>query len=94
MLEQSSRYYNLETATIDENGRSIRYKRRRFLPHPDSQTTLFEYSVKESDRLDQLAVMGFGDPQQAYRLLDANAVLKPIDLLTARRRIRISLSRL
>jgi hypothetical protein len=48
--------------------------------------------VTETDRLDQIAALGYGDPLQAYRLLDANAVLHPRELLTVRRRLRIALS--
>lgn len=94
MLDASSRYYTLETATYESSGQSIRYKRRRILPQPSAQTTLFEYTVKEEERLDQVATAGFGDPQQAYRLVDASAVLSPSELLVARRRIRIALSQL
>jgi hypothetical protein len=93
MLEKSSRYYSQETATLEVDGHIIRYQRRRFLPQPATQTTLFEYSAKESDRLDLLAATCFGDPLQAFRILDANAVRKPSDLLETRRRLRIALGK-
>ncbi len=92
MLEQSSRYYSVATQEIEQNGRTIRFLRRRFLPQTATQTTLFEHTATESDRLDLIAVQGYGDPLQAYRLLDANAVLHPRELLSVGRRIRISLS--
>lgn len=92
MLEQGSRYYSVETQEIEQNGRTTRYLRRRFLPQTLTQTTLFEHTATESDRLDQIAAQGYGDPLQAYRLLDANAVLHPRELLSVGRRIRIALS--
>jgi hypothetical protein len=92
MLEQGSRYYSVEVAQMQQSGQTIRYLRRRFLPQVSTQATLTEHTVTETDRLDQIAALGYGDPLQAYRLLDANAVLHPRELLTVRRRLRIALS--
>ena len=94
MLDPNSRYYNIETAQLETDGRTVRYLKRRMLPALSSQTTLSEYQAQGSERLDLLASMGYGDPLQAYRLIDANPVLHPSELLVARRRIRIALSRL
>ncbi|HMY57691.1 MAG TPA: hypothetical protein PKI49_00540 [Pseudomonadota bacterium] len=94
MLDPNSRYYNIETAQLEQGGRSVRYLTRRMLPALAAQTTLEEYQAAGSERLDLLASMGYGDPLQAYRLIDANPVLHPSELLVARRRIRIALSRL
>ncbi|MFO0621016.1 MAG: LysM domain-containing protein [Polyangia bacterium] len=92
MLEPGSRYDSVEVAQMQQNGQTIRYLRRRFVPQIATQTTLTEHIVTETDRLDQIAALSYGDPLQAYRLLDANAVLHPRELLTVRRRIRIALS--
>lgn len=94
MLDPNSRYYKLETATLEQDGRTVRYLQRRILPTLSSQTTLQEYTMQGSERLDLLATAGYGDPLQAYRLLDANPVLHPEELLKSRRRVRIALSRL
>lgn len=94
MFDPSSRYNAIETATLLHQGSSVQYKRRRLLPQPSELTTLFEHIVQEGDRIDHVALSGFGDSLQAHRLLDAEAALHPEDILLARRRVRIAMSRL
>lgn len=85
MFEPGSRYENIETTTLvilDAEGRPhmIRYKRRRFIPSPEGSTTLLEHSVVQGDRLDNLTALYLGDPQQFWRVCDANIALHPEDL--------------
>ena len=96
MFEPTSRYYNLETVerTVEGRGgtRVVSYKRRRLVPPGGTMTTLAEHTVTQGDRLDNLAARYVGDPEQFWRICDANDVLRPEDLTEeAGRAIRIGL---
>ncbi len=85
MFEPGSRYENIETATLvveDAEGRQrlIRYKRRRFIPSTEGNTTLLEHPVIQGDRLDNLTAHYLGDPLQFWQVCDANTTLNPQDL--------------
>jgi hypothetical protein len=81
MFEHTSRYYNLETATYTTlDGRVVAYKRRRFLPRGEEMPLLLEVTVNESDRLDLITARTLGDPEQFWRVCDANNSMNPVDL--------------
>jgi hypothetical protein len=84
MFEPTCRYYDLGTAKMtvgDEEGlRVISYKRRRIIPSGETMTTLVEHTVTQGDRLDNLAARYVGDPEQFWRICDANDVLRPEEL--------------
>ena len=80
MFEYNSRYYSLETARLTTAGRTVAYKRRRFLPLDTGQTVIAEVKVTEGDRLDRLAAKVLGDPEQFWQLCDMNHALSPADL--------------
>ena len=81
MFEPSSRYYALETAhLIAPDGRVIAYKRRRFVPEGAGLPLLVEVVVTQADRLDLIAARTLGDPEQFWRICDANNVLAPLEL--------------
>lgn len=81
MFEPTSRYYNLETAMLTTpDGRVLAYKRRRFLPQGDTLPLLVEVTSTEGDRLDLIAARTIGDPEQFWRICDANNALNPFDL--------------
>jgi hypothetical protein len=89
----SSRYAKIETAKLDlPDGRTVMYIRRRFLPDPAGMTILAEYVVTQGERLDNITARYLGDPEQFWRVCDANPVLRP-NALTERigRRLRIPL---
>ncbi|MCH7735682.1 MAG: LysM domain-containing protein [Chloroflexi bacterium] len=69
-----------------------RYIGRRFLPSQDDLETLQEHTVTQGDRIDNLAAHFIGDPEQFWRIADANSELDP-QALTAvvGRQIRIAL---
>ena len=72
-----TRYYGVALAEITlSDGRTVRYLRRRVLPPTASQATVFEYRVVDGDRLDNIAARILGDPLAAWRLADANGVLR------------------
>ena len=81
MFDSKSRYYNLETATYKTgDGKSIAYKRRRFLPRGQDLPLLTETKVEQSDRLDLITDRTIGDSEQFWRVCDANDAMNPEDL--------------
>lgn len=77
-LPLSSRYYAAGTATLEtQDGRTIAYLKRRFIPPPDSLELIQEYTVREGDRLDNLAATFIGDPEQFWQIADANGAMQP-----------------
>ena len=85
MFEPTSRYYDVETVKMtvgaDEGEpRVVSYKRRRIIPPDEAITILVEHTVVEGNRLDNLAARYVGDPEQFWRICDANNVLRPEDL--------------
>lgn len=98
MFEPTSRYYSLDTVTLelkDSDGklRPIAYKRRRFIPSPLGQTELLEHSVIQGERLDNLTARYLSDPTQFWRVCDANLVLIPEDLEEPGRKVVFALPR-
>lgn len=91
MPEPNSRYCTTETAEyVTPEGRKIAYLRRRFLPRGSDQPLLVEVKVKDGDRLDLLAARILGDPEQFWRICDANDAMNPFALLAEPgRKIRI-----
>lgn len=80
MFSNTSRYHGIETAKyIAPNGRQIVYLQRRFLPIAQP-TILSVYTVTEGDRLDNITAHYLDDPQQFWRLCDANNPMHPKDL--------------
>lgn len=89
----TSRYYNLETATLEtKNGRTLIYIRRRFVPPPERFSLLQEHVVVQGDRLDNITARYLGDPEQFWRICDSNRAMRPDELTeTIGRRLRITL---
>jgi hypothetical protein len=81
VFAQASRYYHLETAQLaTADGRSLAYKRRRFLPPGDGMPVLVEVTVTQGDRLDLITARTLGDPEQFWRVCDANNAMSAFDL--------------
>jgi hypothetical protein len=79
MFFRGSRYEavpNAELTTAD--GRVIRYKRVRFIP--DTRGVL-PHLVAQGERLDLIAYQVYRDPEQFWRICDANLALRPEDLV-------------
>ncbi|WP_406208300.1 LysM peptidoglycan-binding domain-containing protein [Kitasatospora sp. NBC_01560] len=93
MFEPTSRYQGLPTATwTSPEGRIVTYVRRRFLPQPDELALVGEQVVRPGDRLDRIAARQYGDPEQAWRIADANRAMWPADVVEVPgRRLRITL---
>lgn len=90
MFEPTSRYYTIDTASFEAaDGRVIAYKRRRFPPRGERLRLLVEVTVAAEDRLDLIAVRTIGDPEQFWRICDANDALNPFDLEELGRTLRV-----
>jgi hypothetical protein len=93
LFPPTSRYHGIDTAVLETaDGTKLVYLRRRFVPPPERFALLQEHTVTQGDRLDNLAAQYLGDPEQFWRLCDANAAIRPNELIeTIGRRLRITL---
>ena len=82
MLDPNSRYYNIETAQLEQGAAQRAYLTRRMLPAPAAQTTLEEYQVAGSERLDPLGQHGLWD-HPGVSADRRKPVLHPSELLVA-----------
>lgn len=81
MFDHTSRYYAIETATMKlPDGRTVAYKRRRFLPQGQELPLLVETAVNQGERVDNLAQRTLGDPLQYWRICDANDAMNPLEI--------------
>lgn len=78
----NSRYNSTPLAKLTlPDGREVAYLKRRFVPPPESFATLQLHTVTQGERLDQIAAKYFADPEQFWRLCDANGAVVPNELL-------------
>ncbi len=81
MFDPTSRYYSIETATYErDDGTTISYVRRRFLPQGDRLPTLVEVTVSDEDRLDLIAARTLGNAEHFWRIADAENAMNPFTL--------------
>ena len=93
LFPPSSRYHGLPIQKmVRPDGREVAYVSRRFVPLQENFETIRERRIVQGDRIDNLAYEILSDPEQFWRLCDANNVLDP-QQLTAEvgRAIRITL---
>jgi hypothetical protein len=93
MFSITSRYYGIATASLETaGGRTLTYVRRRFVPSPENFALLLEHMVTEGERLDNITAQHLGDPEQYWRVCDANGAIRPEELTeTVGKRIKITL---
>jgi hypothetical protein len=93
MYPITSRYYSTETTELETaDGKRIVYLRRRFVPPPERFELLVEHIVAEGDRLDNITAQYLDDPEQFWRISDANNAMQPDELTaTIGRKLRITL---
>lgn len=83
MFFRGSRYEPVAEASLaTSDGRTIQYKRMRFIP-PASQPARTFVRILDGDRPDLVAFRAIGDPEQFWRLCDLNLVRRPVDLTAA-----------
>lgn len=89
----TSRYYGIETTTWQmPDGRIIIYLKRRFVLSPERFALLQEHVVLQGERLDNITARYLGDPEQFWRVCDANGAMQPEGLTeNVGRRLRITL---
>ena len=87
----NSRYHRVETAKLEIpdpiattgkglESRIIVYLKRRFVPPAQNFQVIQEHTVTKGDRLDNVAAKYLGDPEQFWRICDANNALRPYEL--------------
>jgi len=93
LFPPTSRYAGVDTKTIETAaGRVVIYLQRRFLPSPNNFSLLQEHVVTQGERLDNVTARYLGDPEQFWRICDANGAMRPQELTeTIGRRLRITL---
>lgn len=89
----NSRYNKTPLASLTmPDGTEVAYVMRRFVPPPENFALLQEYTVTEGERLDHIAAKYLGDPEQFWRLCDANGAVQPNELIEpVGRSVRITL---
>jgi|SRR5215212_4805593 len=91
MFPVTSRYNGIEIAEYTTaDGKKYPYLLRRFLPANGGADILAEHTVTQGERLDNITARYLGDPEQFWRVCDANDAMLP-DELTAEigRRLRV-----
>jgi len=92
LVPETSRYSSVGTAKLETAKGTVIYLRRRFVPQPERFSLLREHMVTQGDRLDNVTAEHLGDPEQFWRVCDANRALRPDELTeTIGRRLRITL---
>ena len=89
----TSRYYGIATQQFEAaDGRKVVYLSRRFLPQTSNSIAIAEHVATQGERLDNITALYIGDPEQFWRVCDANNAMHP-DEMTAEigRRLRIPL---
>ena len=92
-FSMTSRYYGIDIAKLETaNDKTIPYLQRRFISPPERFALLQEHLVTQGDRLDNITYQYLGDPEQFWRVCDANRAMHPDDLTAViGRRLRITL---
>jgi len=93
LFPATSRYAGIDLKTMElATGRVLIFLQRRFLPAPENFTLLQEHVVTEGERLDNVTARYLVDPEQFWRICDANGAMRPQELTeTIGRRLRITL---
>jgi hypothetical protein len=91
MFAPGSRYERVPQAVwLERGGRRVPYVLLRTFPPvaPAQQGVV----LQDGDRLDLVSFRFYGDPEQFWRICDANRTLRPEDVEVAGRRLSIPLA--
>ncbi|HMD20629.1 MAG TPA: hypothetical protein VKH40_09915 [Alloacidobacterium sp.] len=81
LFAPNSRYLAIGTNSMTTaSGQSIVYLQRRFLPQASAFAVLQQYTVRQGDRLDNMAASLLGDSLLYWRICDANGALRPEEM--------------
>lgn len=87
MFFRGSRYEPVPDAEITlPDGRTVRYKRVRFIP---ATTGAFAHRVTEGERLDLIAYQSYKNPELFWRICDANLATLPEELVEETGRVLV-----
>jgi hypothetical protein len=72
----------MQLTRTDDSGRAVKYLSLRILPPGDAVAgaTVTRVQANEVDRLDLIANRALGDPNQAWRIADANDAIDTFSL--------------
>jgi hypothetical protein len=88
----TSRYHGAGVAATEtSDGQVVVHLKRRLVPPPERFEVLQEHEVTEGERLDHITAKYLGDPEQFWRVCDANGAVNPGELEEIGRRLRITL---
>jgi len=82
----NSRYHGLPTLIRPGDmaggsaGRAVAYLARRFIAPAGEASPAHVHTVVQGDRLDALAQTYLGDPEQWWKIADANGAMRPDEL--------------
>jgi hypothetical protein len=80
------------TSLVRADGTVVTYLKRRLVPAPENLALLQWHRVAQNERLDNITARYLGDPEQFWRLCDANRALRPEELTeTIGKPLRITL---
>ena len=93
MDDPNSRYSATGTAILAlPDGRTVAFRRRRFLPRGDDLPLIAEVRAGREERLDLFTYRTLGDPEHFWQIADANDAMDPEDLTAgAERLLRVPL---
>src|SRR5215467_12129333 len=73
LFPPTSRYYGIPASTMTTDAGVIEiYLQRRFLPPLERIGSLQQHTVAQGERLDHIAFRYLADPEQFWRIADAN----------------------
>ena len=88
----TSRYFGVPIGSLTRaDGEQTPYLTRRFLPQSDRFAFLHAHLVSAGERMDIIAASELGDAEAYWRICDANDAMRPDDLATVGRTLRITL---
>jgi len=83
LFDQTSRYEKCKDTKIEtDDEKIIAYKKRRFLPPSEKMQIQYMVSVVAKDRLDNISAKIISDPEQFWRICDANNAIHPEELVS------------
>ena len=89
---ETSRYASVEIVSVETpDGRTVACLGRRIVPLPEAFTTVQEHLVTQGERLDNITADYLTDPEQFWRICDANGALHPLEMQEEGRRLKIGL---
>ena len=92
MFPITSRYYGVgQVERARRDGAKVVYLRRRFVPPPERFACSRNTRSPKASASTHIAAQYLGDPEQFWRLCDANGVMRPEELTEKSAAVRITL---